>query len=194
MTKTKTKEIGEQHDVKTRRRDYRVHVRGNPAEEALLIEKMTKEGKTQTEIGKALSLSQPQISKRRLLLKLLPALFEKLRSGELLPTAGYMLAKMDESIQKEYNGEDKVTVRAVESKRREILVSSELTALLVKKIDVDPPRDHTAKSLYRITIDMSCPWIQHDPPFDPKEVGDWLVKEIKRNTEKVKVVDAGWAP
>lgn len=187
----KSKEIGQVNEVELTEADYLVHIRGNPAEEALLIRQMLDAGKTQTEIGTKLSLSQPQISKRLSLLSLDPRLFDKIRKGELRPSAGYLLSKLPKATQGEYANKGKITIKDLEKRRRDVMVSKDLETLLLAKSDLVK---HTNKSLYRITVDMSCPWLQHDPLYSPEEVGKWLTNEIKGWTRWAKIVTADWAP
>lgn len=92
-------EIGELIRIHLPKQNYMVHTRGNPALEALLIQKLRDEGHKQGEIGKMLRLSQAKVSKRLRLLTLAEPVFKQLLSGKLRPSVAYELTKLEKGQQ-----------------------------------------------------------------------------------------------
>lgn len=96
----------------------------NPAVEAEMLKSLMDGFYTQPELSELLGISQPQISKRLKLLNLTPALFKKLKTGELLPSIARELAGFDKNVQKKYEEKEKVTLKEVLNKRRRVNLSS----------------------------------------------------------------------
>ncbi|MDE1854322.1 MAG: hypothetical protein KGI38_11335 [Thaumarchaeota archaeon] len=136
----KHEEIGEAKKVETVDLEAIVHVRGNAALEADLIRRLQDEGKGQAEIGKMMGLSQGAVSKRLALFNLIPQLLAKLRKGEIGANVAYRLAKLPKAEQAKFAAQDKITLKAVDAKHRDIVVSDELKALLAEPLDQGTPK------------------------------------------------------
>jgi len=128
---TKNVEIGELKKIDAKDIIYLFHKSGNPIDEALMIERLMKD-RTQHEVATILEISQGQISKRLRLLKLHPILQERLRSGQLRPSTAYILSKLPPEAQQEYVNREKVTLKEVEAKHRQQVISKEFMDLVDK--------------------------------------------------------------
>ena len=126
------KEIGYAKEIY----EYLHHRTGNPLEEALMIRDLMEKYKlTQKQVAKETGLSQGQISKRLRLLKLHPELQERLRENKLLPSIAYELSKLPTEIQLALLKEEKITLKKVEEKKRELVINKEIYELLEQRLD-----------------------------------------------------------
>lgn len=96
----------------------------NPAVEAENIKFLLDKGYDQQRLAGALRVSQSQISKRLLLLKLIPLLFSKLKSGKLKPSIARELAKMPQEKQAMFAERERITLKDVRGERREEILAS----------------------------------------------------------------------
>lgn len=127
----KTIEIGEALTLDTDVRQYIVHCRGNPAKEAEVIKALLDKGWFQSQIAQEMKLSQGQISKRLSLFKLIGPLFKQLKDGKLKPSVAYQLAKLDGETQLAFSEQKgRITLKAVEKERRQVLISDRLLEAL----------------------------------------------------------------
>ena len=134
----KYEEIGEAKKVETVDLEAVVHVRGNAGLEADLIRRLQDDGKGQAEIGRLMGLSQGAVSKRLALFGLIPKLLERLRKGEIGANVAYRLAKLPKAEQAKFAAQEKVTLKAVDARHREIIVSDDLKALLAEPLSQAP--------------------------------------------------------
>jgi predicted transcriptional regulator len=127
-------EIGEARRIKvSEARAYLRHIEGNPAEEALLIRELLNAGFTQRQVAEKLGMSQPRVSTRLRLLKLIPDLFRRLREGELRPSAAYALARLTAEEQERFLHVERITVREAEARARGSALTPEVVELLGRR-------------------------------------------------------------
>jgi hypothetical protein len=134
-TQTKTVEIGKANDVEAGKITTRIHIRGNPGKEAELIRDLSNAGWTQDKIAEEMGLSQAGVARRQSLLELIPELFERLKKGELRPTAAYPLSRMPVQTQKKYAKQARITVKEVETARKDMALSDQVMEYLNKPVD-----------------------------------------------------------
>jgi ParB-like chromosome segregation protein Spo0J len=120
------KEIGREQKIA----DYLFHLEGKPIEQALAIKDLLDKGHTQKEIAKAMGWTQPQISKRLRLLKLIPELVEKVKNGEIRPSIAQKLASLPPEKQKEYLNKGKILMKDVEKDIRVFSLSKEIVDII----------------------------------------------------------------
>jgi len=138
---TGIKEIGEAKRIEE---TYLVHIRGHPLEEAELIKYLIAKGYKQSEVAKMLGYSsQGQVSKRLRLLRLIPELQERVKNGELRVSTAYELSKLPEEKQKEFLGQEYVTLKEAQQAKREFIVTQELEELLESPIEI--PEENESK-------------------------------------------------
>ena len=111
----------------------------NPALEAEMIDRLMKAGWSQQKIAEAIGRSQSQVSKRALLLKLIPSLFKRLKDGTLLPSAARDIAKLPRSKQKKFIKMEDITIKlAMEGKRLHNLGSLDFSVVELPPNPLEP--------------------------------------------------------
>ena len=116
------KEIGEARTIE----EWVIHVRGKPIEEAELIHILLEKGYEYKDIVKLTSLSKPVISRRLTLLTLTPNLIRRVKDGDIRPRTAYYLSKLSEEEQVKYEEQKRVTLKEVEARVRENIISKEI--------------------------------------------------------------------
>jgi ParB-like chromosome segregation protein Spo0J len=184
----KVTEIGkaEKIDLKADLSEFVVHIRGSPAEEAILIKRLIEEeGKTQTEAGRMIGLTQGAVSKRLFILEnLIPALFKMLREGKIGPNTAYHLAKLAKEKQEEFAKAGKITAKDVDLAHRAEIVSKGLEGLLAEPLEQGaPPETPEAKGEETMLFFKS-------PKEGTQVMGDWLEKAKGRRIKEWRFGDS----
>lgn len=199
----KYEEIGEAKKVETVDLEAVVHVRGNAALEADLIRRLQDEGKGQAEIGHLMGLSQGAVSKRLALFGLIPKLLERLRKGEIGANVAYRLAKLPKAEQAKFAAQEKVTLKAVDARHREIVVSDDLKALLAEPLSqgTQVPVEAEGSLLERLAALEHEQWVAWSKDIAAKEKlsearllrwkGYWV--PYSELSDEVKRQDRDWA-
>lgn len=130
MIRIEKVEIGELKEIDAEKVHYLYHKAGNPMKEARMIEELMEIHDDQKKVAKILGVTQSHVSKRLRLLSLNPILQNKLLNGELRPSTAYALTNLPDKIQAQFLDKDKITLKEVETKRRQQNISPEFLKTL----------------------------------------------------------------